>query len=58
MGEELGREEKGLLPFRFAFFSLPPPPLRLLYRIGVDRVEENWDELNRLVKASMFIAIQ
>ena len=47
MGEELGREEKGLLPFRFAFFSLPPPPLRLLYRIGVDRVEENWDELNK-----------
>ena len=26
MGEELGREEKGLLPFRFALFVPSPSP--------------------------------
>ena len=30
MGEELGREEKGLLPFRFALFVPSPSPFAIV----------------------------
>ena len=46
-GKGIGEGGEGTPPFSFCVFSLPPPPLRLLYRIGVDCVEENWDELNK-----------